>query len=140
VDPDGNPADVQAPDGQQLPVTPKFKGNLIARYTFNVGSLDAYLQGAAAYIGKRWADLRTAQRDVLGEVPDYTIANFSAGFGNDSYSVELFVNNAFDEEGQTDRWAQCDALICGLQGTALNGRYITPTAPRTVGIKFGQRF
>ena len=140
VDADGNPAPVKAPDGQQLPVTPKFKGNLVARYTFNVGSLDAFVQGAGAYIGDRWADLRTAQRDVLGQVPAYTIANFSAGFGNDSYSVELFINNAFDEEGQTDRWAQCDALICGLQGTPLNGRYVTPTAPRTVGIKFGQKF
>jgi iron complex outermembrane recepter protein len=105
-----------------------------------VGSLDAFVQGAAAYVGERWADLRTAQRDVLGQAPAYTIANFSAGFGNGSYSVELFVNNAFDKEGQTDRWAQCDALICGLQGTPLNGRYVTPTAPRTIGIKFGQKF
>jgi outer membrane receptor protein involved in Fe transport len=140
VDGNGDPAPVKAPDGQQLPVTPRFKGNLIARYTFNVGSLDAYVQGAAAYIGDRWADLRTAQRAVLGEAPAYTIANFSAGFGSDSYLVELFINNAFEEEGQTDRWAQCDALICGLQGTPLNGTYITPTAPRTVGVRFGQKF
>ena len=135
----GNPNPPQAPDGQQLPVTPKFKGNLIARYTFNVGTLDAYVQGAAAYVGERWADLRTAQREVLGKEDAYTIANFSAGFGNGNYSVELFVNNAFDEEGQVDRWAQCDALNCGAPA-ALNGIYVTPTAPRTVGLKFGQKF
>ena len=135
IDGDGNAAPVQAPDGQQLPVTPEFKGNMIARYEFNLGTFDAYLQGAAAYIGKRWADLRTEQRDVLGEISDYTIANFTAGIGKDGYTLELFVNNAFDEEGQVDRWAQCDALVCGLSGT-----YITPTQPRTIGIKFGQRF
>jgi outer membrane receptor protein involved in Fe transport len=135
IDENGDPAAVQAPDGQQLPVTPKFKGNAIARYTFGIGTMDAYLQGAAAYVGSRWADLRTAQRDVLGEIPDYTIVNFSAGISRDSWTLELFANNAFDEEGQVDRWAQCDALICGETGT-----YITPTQPRTVGIKFGQKF
>lgn len=135
IDPDGNAAPVQAPDGQQLPVTPKFKGNAVARYTFNIGAFDAYVQGAAAYVGKRWADMRTAKRAVLGEIPDYTIANFSAGIGSGSWTLDFFINNAFDEEGQVDRWAQCDALICGENGT-----YITPTAPRTMGIKFGQRF
>ena len=136
----GVPQQPQAPDGQQLPVTPEFKGNLVARYTFNIGSFDAYVQGAAAYVGSRWPDLRTAQRTVLGEEPSYTIANFSTGLGNDSYSVELYVNNAFDEEGQVDRWAQCDALICGGGSNTLNGTYITPTAPRTIGLRFAQRF
>jgi outer membrane receptor protein involved in Fe transport len=135
IDADGNPAEVQAPDGQQLPVTPEFKGNVIARYNFTVGALDAFVQGAAAHVGSRWADLRTAQRDVLGKIPSYTVANFSAGLSNDTSSLELFVSNAFDEEGQVDRWAQCDALICGLNGT-----YVTPVAPRTIGIRFGQRF
>ncbi len=140
LDSSGQPAPILAPDGQQMPVTPKFKGNLIARYSFPVGSYDAYVQGAAAYVGERWADLRTAQREVLGKEPAYTIANFSAGFGNESYSIELFVNNAFGEEGEIDRWAQCDALICGLSGTPHNGVYFTPTAPRTIGLKFGQKF
>jgi len=143
IDANGDPAPVQAPDGQQLPVTPKFKGNLVARYMFNLGGLNAYAQGAGAYVGSRWADLRTAQREVLGEIPDYTIVNLSAGVSGDRWSLELFANNAFDEKGQVDRWAQCDALVCGVGGTGNttgNGIYITPTAPRTIGIKFGQKF
>jgi len=143
IDADGNQAEVQAPDGQQLPVTPKFKGNLVARYKFNVGQLDAYVQGAGAYVGKRWADLRTTQREILGEIPDYTIVNLSAGLSNGNWSLELFANNAFDEKGQADRWAQCDAKICGGvnggNGTG-DGVYITPTAPQTIGIKFSQKF
>jgi hypothetical protein len=45
------------------------------------------------------------------------------------------VNNVFDERGQLDRWAQCDATICGISGT-----YITPTMPRMMGVSFGKRF
>ena len=124
-----------APNGQQLPVTPKFKGNLVGRYTFNLGTWDAHFQGAVAHLGSRWPDLRTEQRAVLGRVPSFTITNLAAGIDNDTYSVELFVNNIFDEKGQVDRWAQCDALVCGVEGT-----YITPTAARTMGIKFAQKF
>jgi len=140
LQPDGSDTDPcprppLAPEGQQLPVTPKFKGNLITRYTFDMGPFQAHVQGAVAHVGDRWADLRTAQRDVLGEIEAYTIVNLAAGVEGETYSIELFANNAFDEEGQIDRWAQCDALICGNAGT-----YITPTAPRTIGLKFAQRF
>ena len=75
------------------------------------------------------------QRDILGQEDAYTIANFAAGIDNKSFSVELYVNNAFDEKGQVDRWAQCDATVCGVEGT-----YITPVPTRTFGLKFGQRF
>jgi outer membrane receptor protein involved in Fe transport len=136
---DGQPvtdcANPAALSGSRLPVTPEFKSNLTARYSFNVGDFEAHLQGALAYVGSRWPELRTAQRDILGEEPSYTIVDFTAGLERDSYSVELFVNNAFDERAQLDRWAQCDATICGVGGT-----YITTTMPRTIGIRFGQRF
>jgi iron complex outermembrane recepter protein len=135
VDDTGAPAPVQAPDGQQLPVTPKFKGNFVARYLFDVGSMKAHVQGAVAYVGSRQPELRTAQRDILGEIPSYTITNFAAGVGSGKWTLELFINNAFDEDGQVDRWAQCDATVCGTGGT-----YITPVPTRTYGLKFGQQF
>jgi outer membrane receptor protein involved in Fe transport len=131
---DGQPTPL-APDGQQLPVTPEFKGNFVARYLFDVGSLKAHVQGAVAYVGSRFPELRTAQRDILGEIPSYTITNFAGGVGSGKWTLELFINNAFDEEGQVDRWAQCDATVCGTEGT-----YITPVPTRTYGIKFGQQF
>jgi outer membrane receptor protein involved in Fe transport len=75
------------------------------------------------------------QRYILGKVEAYTVADFTAGLARGGYTLELFVNNAFDERGQLDRWAQCDASICGSSGT-----YITPIMPRTIGLRFGQRF
>jgi outer membrane receptor protein involved in Fe transport len=138
--PDGNdlspcPQDPLAPNGSQLPVTPKFKANLVARYLFSLGGYDAHLQGAVAYVGSRWPELRTLQRDILGKEPAYALADFTAGIARNGYTLELFVNNAFDKRAQLDRWAQCDAAICGIEGT-----YITPSMPRTIGISFGQRF
>jgi iron complex outermembrane receptor protein len=129
------PEEPLAPNGTQLPVTPKFKGNVVARYDFNLGSYGAHLQGAVAYIGSRYPELRTAQREILGKEPAYTIADFTAGVARGGYTLELFVSNVFDERGQLDRWAQCDATICGISGT-----YITPTMPRMVGVSFGKRF
>ena len=151
LDADGNDLDPcphapLAEDGTRLPVTPQFKGNLMARYDFAVGGWNAHLQGVVAYVGSRWPDLRTTlpqddapsvpgQRYILGESVAFTVVDFTLGAERDSYSIELFVNNAFDERGQLDRWAQCDAAICGYQGT-----YITPTMPRAIGLRFGQRF
>ena len=134
---DENPCPVapEAPNGARLAVSPKLKANLVARYTFELGGFDAHLQGAMVYVGDRWADMRTVQRDILGKEPAYTIVDFAAGLARDSYTVELFVNNAFDKRAQLDRWAQCDATVCGTEGT-----YITPTMPRTIGLRFGQKF
>ncbi len=129
------PATPQAPNGARLPVTPRFKGNLTARYAFNLGSYDAHIQGAMVYVGSRWAELRTAQREILGKESAYTLADFSAGLAKGNYTAELFVNNAFDKRAQLDRWAQCDATVCGVGGT-----YITPSQPRTIGLRFGQKF
>ena len=128
----------EAPKGTRLPVTPKFKSNLTARYTFDLRGFDAHVQAAMVYVGSRQPDLRTLQAGILGEEPSYTIADFTAGLDKDNYSVELFINNAFDERAQLDRWAQCDAAVCG--GVTGRGTYITPNTPRTIGIRFGQRF
>jgi iron complex outermembrane receptor protein len=138
LDANGNPvtdcADPDAPSGTQLPVTAKFKGDLTGRYTFNVGNFDAHLQGSLTYVGSRWPDLRIAERTVLGPLKAYTLANFTAGIERDSYSLELFVNNVFDERAQLDHYAQCDASTC------FSNQYLNVSAPRTIGISFGQKF
>ncbi len=134
-DADPCPQDPLAPDGTQLPVTPRFKADVIARYGFNLGRFDAHVQGAAVFVGERWADLRTAQRDILGKEDAYTLLDLAAGIDAGNWSAELFVNNALDKRAQIDRWAQCDAKVCGNTGT-----YITPAQPRTIGIKFAQKF
>ncbi len=124
-----------APNGEQLPVTPNFKGNVTARYTFPIGSLRANIQGSAVYVGQRWADLRLVARNDLGREPSYTLADFSFGVDKGNWHATLYVNNAFDKRAVLDRFAECDVSTCGTVAI-----YNVPNQPRTVGVKFGQRF
>jgi Outer membrane receptor proteins, mostly Fe transport len=138
----------QAPDGTQLPVTPKWKGNATARYQFDLGNFNSFVQGSVIYVGEREADLRiTADddyglypdgvvpiRQILGKMPSYTSFDLSAGFGKESWKVELYATNAFDERGQVSRFVQCLEEICKDEV------YVVPIAPRTIGLKFSQEF
>ena len=126
--------DPEAPEGQQLPVTPEWKGNMTARYEFPLGVYRSHLQGAVVYVGERESDLRTRERDIIGSLPSYTTVDLSAGISRESWSVNLFITNLFDELGEVDRFAQCGETICGEQ------TYSVVTAPRMIGIKYSQGF
>jgi outer membrane receptor protein involved in Fe transport len=137
-DDDGNPTgafqDPEAPEGQALPVTPEFKGNITARYEFPVMSYNSYARGAVVYTGERESSLLTFDREVLGKVPAYTTVDLAAGFGKDDWNAELYINNAFDELGETGRGVSCVTSICGDQV------YSFIIQPRTIGIRFSQEF
>lgn len=124
-----------APNGEQLPVTPKVKGNITARYNFPVFQYTGYVQGSAEYVGARWADLRLVARQELGQEPAYAIADFAAGLQIDKMTAELYVSNAFNRLAVIDRYAECDALTCGPINI-----YTVPNQPRTIGLRFGQKF
>lgn len=128
---DGSP---DAPNGQQLPITPRFKADATARYEFELANFNAHLQAALAYQGSSWTDLRTFERDVIGKQPAYTVANFAAGIGEDNWTVELSLDNAFDERAQQYRYSECTPGVCGPEV------YVIPNRPRTVALRFGQKF
>lgn len=124
-----------APSGTQLPVVPKFKGNLTARYGFALGSFNGNVQGSVVYVGSRTADLRYVASQLLGEEPSYTVADFSAGVERNGITGEIFVTNAFDKRAILDRYSECDVQQCGAIAI-----YNLPNQPRTIGVKFGQKF
>lgn len=131
----------EAPSGTRLPVTPEWKGNLIARWNFPMGSFDSYVQGAAVYNGKAWSDLRTADREVMGEQDAYTIVDFAAGLGRGSWRAELYLDNAFDERAELFATTQCTIWGPeGLQPVCGNRQYLFTNQPRTLGLRFSQRF
>ncbi len=134
---------LQAPSGQELPVQPQFKANLVARHEFPINDFKAHLQGAVVYQGSAWSDLRTAERELLGKQPSYTIVDLSAGFEIDDWGFELFVKNAFDERAEIARFAQCSTYQPGSDNTvALCGLnpYTVTNPPRTVGVTFSKQF
>ena len=124
-----------APSGTKLPVVPKFKGDITARYTFPLGSFKGNVQGSAVYVGSRTADLRYVASQLLGEESAYTIADFSTGIEKDGLTAELFVTNAFDKRAVLDRYSECDVAECGAIAI-----YNLVNQPRTIGVKFGQKF
>lgn len=125
---------VRAPAGQQLPVTPEFKGNIIGRYEFPLGNLDAHVQAAVAYVGPRWAALRTSDNDAYGRMPEYTTVDLAFGIKKGDITAELYATNVGDSRGNIIRQSACAPGTCG----AITYRFVTQ--PRTIGIKFGHRF
>ncbi|MEO7252395.1 MAG: TonB-dependent receptor, partial [Arenimonas sp.] len=78
---------LEAPSGTRLPITAKFKGNVTARYNFEVGGNDAFLQAALIHQGDRTSDLRLIERAIMGDMKAYTLVDLSAGFKHNSWAL-----------------------------------------------------
>jgi iron complex outermembrane recepter protein len=143
VDDDGVPVTIDrcrtefstdfAADGTELPTVPQYKANLTGRYSFPVAAGRGFVQGSFVYQDDTRSALMPADEAVMGHNDAYGIADLSGGFGNDRFSVELFVNNVTDERADITRFTQCDPSVC-------TRTYVVTNQPRTYGIKFGQKF
>jgi outer membrane receptor protein involved in Fe transport len=130
----GDCTSVIAPAGTALPITPDFKANLVARYTFPLGAFDAHVQGAAAYQTARDSILSREDLTLYGEIPSSTYVDLAFGVEKEKYSIELFVANATDEDAPVHVSSECTPQTCGVQ------RYGVALRPRTFGIRFTQDF
>jgi iron complex outermembrane recepter protein len=130
-DPDAPPT---AFEGDRLPISPEVQANATARYTFALAGFDAGLQGAVIYNGSSYSDLQREEREAFGKQDAYTIFDLSADLTRSNYTLTLFLDNAFDERGQTFTYAQCTVSVCG------ENPYYVPNRPRTFGLRFSQRF
>jgi iron complex outermembrane recepter protein len=123
-----------APAGTNLPVVPKFKGNIVARYTFGATSnVSPYAQAAYVYQSKTSPQLQADIDQIIGMMPAYGILDLAAGAAIDNFNIELYCANAGDKRAQLSRFSNTNPL-------ADNQVYILPATPRTIGIKFSQRF
>jgi outer membrane receptor protein involved in Fe transport len=126
-----------------LPVTPKFKGNAIARYEFPIGMSEGHVQFAASHVGKRRNDVRDFENSFLGDLPAYTTVDISAGIDFGNYRMEAFATNLFDSRGLLSTGVQCLETTCGdPDGISDTGGvfYDYRVKPRVVGIKVGADF
>jgi len=124
-----------APTGTQLPGSPKVKTNFSARYSFPWLSYDAYVSGDFMYQTGVWPEMRVRQRNILGKLPPYGLANLYMGVRKNSYSVDLFVKNVFDRRASRQRYSDCTVTLCGSTSV-----YDVIVPPRMIGVQFGQRF
>ena len=126
-------ADPPAPSGATLPVAPKLKANAVLRYSFPLASWDANVQGAYVYQASSAPLLRTADRQALGDNPSFSLLDLSGGVEKNGMSIQLIVNNVLDKRAQLSRFASCTPTVCAQN-------YVIPAQPRTIGLKFGQKF
>ncbi len=127
-------ADAAAFDGDRLPITPKFKGNLTGRYTFDWGAGEGFVQGTAIHVGERSVDLRRTESSIIGGLDAYTLLDLSAGYKRDSWSIDLFLKNATNERAQLSKFTACRIQVCG------GDVYTVASQPRTFGVRFSQEF
>ncbi len=125
---------VKAPAGTPLPVTPDFKGNLLARYSYPLGGFEAYTQGALTYQTSTASELEIADNNVYGDIPSSTFLNLAVGLERERYAVELYVSNATNEDATLGVTSECTPQVCGVQTKGVKAR------PRTIGIQFSHDF
>ncbi len=122
---------LQAAAGTRLPVAPHFKGDLVARQTFDLGGWKSNVQGSYTFQGNATPLMLPAEVNVLGKMPAYETLDLSAGMEQHGLSFGVFVTNVFDKRGQLTRYTECNTC---------QQVYIVPIQPMTVGLKFGQKF
>jgi len=135
------------PNGTQLPITPKFKGNAQVRYSFPLGASDlqGYGQLAYSYTGATTSTLSPYQNNLIGSVPAYGLLDVNLGVNKGNFTAEVYAANALDKRAETYRFAEC-TIVGGLQtnigGTTVCGSkpLSTIAVPRTIGIRFSQSF
>ena len=126
---------VEVPAGSNLPVAPKFKGNVVVRYTLPMmGDWKPYVQLAGMYQNQTASALLLSQNAVYGNLPAYALFNLKIGAnaGNGMH-VDLFISNLMNRLAEYSRFTESNPSVDSQV-------YILPAQPRTFGIEFGQDF
>ncbi|HXQ32182.1 MAG TPA: TonB-dependent receptor [Steroidobacteraceae bacterium] len=129
-----------APAGTNLPVTPKFKANAVARYTF--AEMDGWqpnVQASLIYQDKTAPQLQVVNTEVVGMQPAYALFDLSAGMEKSGSLWQLVVTNVADRRAELTRFVQC-TVVTGAGVPVCAQPYIIPAQPRTIALKFGQKF
>jgi iron complex outermembrane receptor protein len=124
----------QAPAGTNLPITPKFKGNVIARYSFDeMAGWKPFAQTSWVYQTQSTPTLKVYQAQIVGKQPAYGLVDFTAGAQLNKSTIQLIVTNVADRRAQLSRFVQTNP-------NHDNQPYVIPAQPRTIAIQFGQKF
>jgi iron complex outermembrane recepter protein len=124
----------QAPAGTRLPLTPVFKGNLVARYSFDqVAGAKPFAQAALVYQTQTSQALRVDENNILGNTPAYALLDLSGGARFGSSTLQFVVTNVMDRRAQLSRFTAISPQFD-------NQVYIIPAQPRTFALQFGQKF
>ena len=134
-DANGNPdctlGVIAAAKGTPLPIQPRFKGNMTARYEFDLGSSKAFVQSSLNHQSGSRSYLTTRESDLLGRTDAFETFDFSLGAKVSGFDISAFIENAFDKRGILSINTVCTPSICGA------GRRYYAIKPQVFGIKLG---
>jgi outer membrane receptor protein involved in Fe transport len=129
-----NPADIAAPKGTRLPRQPRLKLQSTARYNFKVSGLDTFVQGTAFYQSSSTSDVIALNDQLLGDTRGFASFDFSTGVKLEKWTIEAFIQNAFDERGILSKNTFCSIQLCANSSRSL------PIKPQFFGVKVGVRY
>lgn len=130
----GQTSSVAAISGTRLPRQPKFKGTTSVRYDGDWGDKDFYVQGAALYQTGATQDLNVDQNALFGNTPGFVSFDFSAGVRTESWTLDVFLQNAFDKRGQLTKNTFCSIDFCSGSSRTFTIK------PQFFGIRWGQKY
>ena len=122
---------VAAPKGTRLPIQPRFKGNMTARYEFDLGKAKAFVQGSMLHQSSSSSYLTTLESNLLGRTNAFETFDFSVGAKVSGFDISAYIENAFDKRGILSINTVCTPTICG------GSRRFYPIKPQVFGIKLG---
>jgi iron complex outermembrane receptor protein len=112
--------------GDELAFAPEFKGNLQARYQWDLNDgMQAHVMGNAAYSDTSYSDIITINRI---ELDSWLIVGATAGVSTEEWTAEVYADNLTDETAE----------LSGSFG--YDRERITIARPLTVGVRFSLNF
>jgi len=116
--------DVQV--GDSLAFAPELQANLQARYEWSVsGGMTAHIMPHMSHSDESYSDIIRINRDLIA---DWTMFGLTAGLSNDTWGVELFIDNLTDERAELSR-------------SYINDRErVSYSRPRTTGLRMTYNF
>ena len=112
--------------GDELAFAPEFKGNLQARYQWDLSDgMQAHVMGNAAYSDTSYTDIITINRL---ELDSWFLLGATAGVSTEEWTAEVYADNLTDETAE----------LSGSFGYDVQS--ITVARPLTVGVRFSLNF
>lgn len=118
-------------DGDDFPNVPEWQASLTSRYTWPVNSsLDGFVSLDGAYVDGSGTQFNPTS-PIFNSKDDFTLVDAKIGVRGDRWTVQIFVDNVFDELAEVN-------II--EQASNLTPRAIVPIRPRTVGLNMNINF
>jgi iron complex outermembrane recepter protein len=121
-------ADLGASEGERLPNVPRFTAAATIDYELPIATVRPRLGATARYVSDRTASFDQSVGFPQYRLPDYTTIDVRAGVVLDSFDLQLYVRNLFDERGQLSGYTPY-----GTARTAI-------LQPRTIGLSVTKQF